>query len=628
MIRTRAVRRFILAVVTASVMAPLLPRCARASEALAYEPPVAFDRIVATYTVNADGSYRLTSEVTLRILTPQGISSSGAPRISYSSSREDIESVEAYITQPDGTVTPVGADAIRTQQEDTDGGSTEFSDSWDKVILFPQVRVGSRLTWKYTLIVHTPIFKGFFSHSEAFAPSLNVGRYELTVTMPAGHPLFIETRGVTGGLEQHTATTDVYHFSYAHPTSEAPPDLSVADFDDAAVLRFSTLATPEEGARLYAEHAEPQAAVTDRIRELSRRVTTGLSTDSDRARALYQWVSKNIRYVAVVLGSGGYVPHAADEILAREYGDCKDHVTLLEALLNSVGIESVPALINLDDAYTLARIGSFAPFNHVINYLPSLDLYLDSTAQFAPFGTLPFEDADKPVLLTSLARVGHTPRVTASSNVADTQVTLRIADDGRIAGTSRTQMTGDYEISSRSSRFDDRSAPADQVARRILGRVGETGAGTLENVDPEDIGTPFWINADFSLDPLSNIPGLGALKVPSGLGPGVLARIAAAKPSAGTQRHPWPCISRTVHEHYALDFPATVRITHIPSPTTYRDPQVTYQSTYRHNGHTVEVDRRLVVERPTNSCPAAERERWRDFDAVLQRDLRAQIFYR
>ena len=628
LMRTPTARFLVPALVIAACVLTLPLHSARASETEAYDPPMSLDRVSDAYTVNADGSYRRTAEMNLRVLTPQGVSMFGASQIPYASSREDIESIEGYITQPDGTVTPVPADAIRTQEENSGGSSTEFSDTQTKVILFPQVRVGSRLTWKYTSIVHTPIFKAVFSNTDAFGPDLNVAHYDVTVTMPAGVPLYIETRGVTGGLEQHTESADVYHFTYAHPTSEAHAEISVADFDDAPALRFSTLSTPEEVARLYAQYALPKAEVTERIRTLALRETAGLTTDAERARALYQWVSKNIRYVAVVLGSGGYVPHAADEILAKEYGDCKDHVTLLQALLKSVGIDSVPALVNSGSAYTLSRIGVLAPFNHVITYLPALDIYLDSTAQFAPFGTLPFSDADKPVLLTSLGKVGHTPRVTASSNVADTQVSLRIADDGQIEGTSRTKMSGDFEISSRSSRFDDRSAPANQVARQLLINVGETGSGTLENVDPEDIGTPYWINSQFSLDPVASMPGLGALKVPAGLGPGILAHLATHKPPTQQQPHPRPCISRTVHEHYTLDFPTSVRITNIPPPTTYHDGQVNYQAAYRRTGHTVDVDRRLVVDRPTHSCPPEELERWRHFNSVLQRDLRAQIFYR
>jgi transglutaminase-like putative cysteine protease len=66
-----------------------------------------------------------------------------------------------------------------------------------------------------------------------------------------------------------------------------------------------------------------------------------------------QWVSKNIRYVAIDIGNSGIVPHDADSVLANAYGDCKDHAVLYSALLKAKGIQSETVLINLGEAYTL-----------------------------------------------------------------------------------------------------------------------------------------------------------------------------------------------------------------------------------------------------------------------------------
>lgn len=46
--------------------------------------------------------------------------------------------------------------------------------------------------------------------------------------------------------------------------------------------------------------------------------------------------------MAVYVGAGGVVPHAAQTVLDNRYGDCKDHVALLEALLGAAGIKSTP----------------------------------------------------------------------------------------------------------------------------------------------------------------------------------------------------------------------------------------------------------------------------------------------
>jgi transglutaminase-like putative cysteine protease len=84
--------------------------------------------------------------------------------------------------------------------------------------------------------------------------------------------------------------------------------------------------------------------------------------------------------VSISLGSGGLVPYDAQTTLDNRYGDCKDYVALLEALLDAKGIESSPDLINLGDAYPLPKLAVLSPVNPVITYIPSPDLYLDATA--------------------------------------------------------------------------------------------------------------------------------------------------------------------------------------------------------------------------------------------------------
>ena len=90
--------------------------------------------------------------------------------------------------------------------------------------------------------------------------------------------------------------------------------------------------------------------------------------------------------MAIFLGSGGVVPNLADQVMRNRYGDCKDKTTLLIALLASKGIEASTAMVNSGSAFEIPRLGSVNPFNHVIVYIPQWDLYLDPTAELAPFG--------------------------------------------------------------------------------------------------------------------------------------------------------------------------------------------------------------------------------------------------
>ena len=450
-----------------------------------YEPSVALERFSDTFDVNSDGSYREVSEVQFRIETSEGISLFGVERLPYASSREALEVREAWILQPDGSKIIIPPESIRTQEEGAGGGSTDFSDTKYKVIVFPQVRVGSRLYWRTESVVRTPLFKGQFWNSYVMATDLRVDDWQVAINVPAGMSLYIEKRGVDGGLQSGSADSDHYRFAYQRPTFVAPEEVAVSTADYADILQISTLVNAAAVGKLFHEHAASKAAVTEPIRALSEKLTTGLSDEREKARTLYNWVSKNIRYVSVTLGSGGYVPHSAEEVLHNEYGDCKDHTILLEALLRASGIESVPALINAGDSYTLSTVGVSSPLNHVISYLPTLDLYVDSTAKFAPFGTLPFDDSDKPVVLTSLGRIGRTPRIGAKDNLVRTDISIVVQPDGSIDGSSMAAMTGQYELGSRSTRFGDRGVPSDQLVKGILSRFGETGSGAIRIRTPK-----------------------------------------------------------------------------------------------------------------------------------------------
>jgi len=82
----------------------------------------------------------------------------------------------------------------------------------------------------------------------------------------------------------------------------------------------------------------------------------GLTTDEEKIRAIYEYVSQEIRYVSLSFGVTRYAPHPAGTVLANQYGDCKDKHTLLAAMLGAAGIEAWPVLAN-----TGRSVGSRCP---------------------------------------------------------------------------------------------------------------------------------------------------------------------------------------------------------------------------------------------------------------------------
>lgn len=108
------------------------------------------------------------------------------------------------------------------------------------------------------------------------------------------------------------------------------------------------------------EPESPLAAEIERIRAAH-------GTDTDRAAAALRLVQDGVRYLALSMGEGGYVPMSADEVWRYRYGDCKGKTVLLLALLHGLGIEAEAAMVSMNNGDALPERSPLVGwFDHVL----------------------------------------------------------------------------------------------------------------------------------------------------------------------------------------------------------------------------------------------------------------------
>ncbi|HEY7005708.1 MAG TPA: DUF3857 domain-containing protein [Sphingomicrobium sp.] len=101
-----------------------------------------------------------------------------------------------------------------------------------------------------------------------------------------------------------------------------------------------------------------------------------------RAQAALTLVQDRVRYVALLMGQGGYVPATAEQTWSRRFGDCKAKTALLLAMLHSLGVDSEPVLVQASLGDMVAdRVPMIGLFNHVLvrAHLGGSDYWLDGT---------------------------------------------------------------------------------------------------------------------------------------------------------------------------------------------------------------------------------------------------------
>ncbi len=229
--------------------------------------------------------------------------------------------------------------------------------------------------------------------------------------------------------------------------------------------------------------------------EIKQKVTGSyqrLQPDTFRGKiqALANFVQKDIRYVAIEIGIGGYQPHPAASIFSNRYGDCKDKATLLAAMLHEIGIDPFYVLVN-------TRRGVIAPdyppglnFNHVILAIPLpadvpvTDLYaivthpqygkllfFDPTSTLTPLGYLPYIEQSNYGMLTAAdgGELVRMPLLPASVNRLSRTAHLTLSTDGSITGSVEEIRQGELAEETRAQLLSSQGKDRAKVLETFLG---------------------------------------------------------------------------------------------------------------------------------------------------------------
>ncbi|MBL8918941.1 MAG: DUF3857 domain-containing protein [Myxococcaceae bacterium] len=351
---------------------------------------------------------------------------------------------------------------------------------------------------------------------------------------------------------------------------------------------------PEALSRWRYDSYREKAELTPELEAVAREVLAGVPEDpTQRARALYEYACRRIQYCAVEVGYGGWVPHAAKDVHAQRWGDCKDKATYLHALLKVAGIESSPTIIYSHQGwprpFELPSLG--ANFNHVILAvrLPQGTVYADPTTRAVPFGELPWNDADATVLevVREGAPLKKTPPTSPDRNVERHVYELTLDEAGAAAGTFRVEAVGDNAQPFKYRALYGTGKIEPWVRGQLWLRGVEVSSARLDDV--QDFGGRTTVSGSATLRSL----------VGRGLGTASLFRLSDAlerwSPDLADKRvapFAWKWLA-TTEVRLQLTLPAGAGVAELPTGTRLESPIGLYELEWKREGQVLTVTRRF-----------------------------------
>lgn len=352
----------------------------------------------------------------------------------------------------------------------------------------------------------------------------------------------------------------------------------------------------------YRDLARSKARPSFEVKEAVEGLMAGRenATTTEKIRAVYDFITENIRYSSVSFRQGSHIPQKARDVLVNRIGDCKDVATLSIAMLAELGIEAHHVLVNTRDEGLNEVVLPSIPFNHCIVGVEhgGKTQYLDLTANNYPYGSLP--EGDRGAFMLHVRPGVTAPQYLTSNGEIPRNLTIaasfELRDENSLTGERQVVGSGGIAANIRGAFRDESKKDQDKAMTTSLGE--EFPNARLLSFETRDIGGPLpTAGYTYRFEVPNYLDDAGSYKMLR-----LPWRTAVDADQALSYEHRehaydyWPNAD-TIHERLVITIPDGMSPVEVPGKQTLSSPIAEYTVTYAVKGNTLTATRQYVYKK-------------------------------
>ena len=356
----------------------------------------------------------------------------------------------------------------------------------------------------------------------------------------------------------------------------------------------------------------------EKLIAVTNEITGGIDNDLEKAKAIFKWIQKNIKYIALEFGLGGFIPREPSVVCETRYGDCKDMATLLVQMYDIAGLKAFHTWVGTRDIpYSYNELPTPSVDNHMIATFIHDGKYhfLDATDEFVPFGIPTYYIQEKEALIRKGKNdfeIKMIPALEPGENQISDSVKFEY-QEGKITGTGTVNIQGNYY--SAIKRSLDKITEKDDL-HRYFKRFLEKGHNKfiIESADHKTVKENcLLLNYDFSIEDYA-FTNKDEIYVNMNLSK-EFSDIDLLEDDREVDfefEH-----KLQVHYHNTFIIPDNYEISYIPGNSSFEDDEFSYSLTYREEKGRVIYDLKIITN--TFLLKKDKFEKWND----MIKDIRA-----
>jgi transglutaminase-like putative cysteine protease/Flp pilus assembly protein TadD len=450
-----------------------------------------------SFVFDADGKAVRNRYLVYKILTQKGVDGWDAASLGWEPWHEERPTILARVVTPDGVVHPLDPKTI-TDSLARDEDEKTYGDGREVRTPLPAIAPGSVVEEEMVLTETAPFFGAGIVERDYFGGSAPTQRSLLVLDAPASLPLRYAVQ-LLPDVKREKKEADgrvqmVFEQGWLEAWEEAekyvPKDVPMRP-----AVTFSNGVSWQSIAEGYGKIVDEKASEKD-VQAIVTKLTAAKTTREEKAAAIQQYLSREVRYTGVEFGDAAIVPHAPAETLKQKYGDCKDKATLAVAMLRAAGVPAYVALLSAGQRQDVAEdLPGMGMFDHAIVYAPgSPEIWIDATDEYARLGQLPQADQGRKALIASKesAALVTVPESGSQNNRIVEKREFYLAENGPAGVVETTEPHGVFESEYRSAYADAEDKDRKKnVQDYIKNEYVSEKLTKVERSDPRDLTKQF-----------------------------------------------------------------------------------------------------------------------------------------
>jgi hypothetical protein len=346
----------------------------------------------------------------------------------------------------------------------------------------------------------------------------------------------------------------------------------------------------------------PNEAASPAVRAKADEFFAQGKDQTERLRAIYDFVSQKIATVDLRIGSTGYHTRKPEEIMTSRYGTPEDKAALFAALARAITVE--PYLYFTFSEGELSAVALPTRFDHLLvgAYPDGKWVVLDPSLEVAPFGMISGKfrgkvafcatrtgASDGRMVVSLLPKLPDELPFAASQSV---EITGVLDSAGTLSAKVKYRLRGENELLLRVTFHQSPKEKWKELAQLLSITDGFRGQVTrVDASDPYATKEPFILAYEIEQPKFVNW-SKKTVRIPALL-PQIGLPDPPAKPAAGTVVSPVDLgTPLEVETHMTLRLPAGPAI-HTPTGTSVQRDYATYASQYGAKGQTITASRHI-----------------------------------